>query len=335
VSIPRLLGIIALVLFIVFVATFFSVLVRLARVGIETERRIELKTETADEEGYTELIETFFELREQDHLSGNLRFHVSGRVDTRSEPFASVEPGQTVLLRIENNFPELESNQDLFCVFPEPPSGDNFVNLDFGEFDLDVLDRRDFYPFDGYEVAISYAYYTPSNSQRDHGAWYMPRQVVIRSKTNRNFLNPRYERTSRGDDLIRFRVARLRMLHYLTATLILIELLFIIYLLTIVNLQDLMAKGLGYLVGLYIIRNILVTNAPQFPTLIDYATLFLICVVFFLMLFKFLPGEEERALVTLPIAWRDALMGREKPAGELSERGSVIEDDEDDEEELE
>ncbi len=327
-SIPRLLGIIVLVLFIVFVATFFSVLVRLARVGVAAERQAELSSEAASDEEYTQLVETQFELMEQDAVTGNLRFHVSARIDTRHEPFASVEPGQQILLRIENSFPELETNIDLIHVFYEPPSGDNFVTIEFGEFKLDVMDRRDFYPFDGYELALKFAIYTPSNSFREYGAWYQPEEIMVVSRTNMIFLNPRYERLAQGTSQVRMRIARLRMLQYLTATLVLIELLFIIYLLTIVNLQDLMAKGLGYLVGLYIIRNILVTNAPQFPTFIDYGTLFLICIVFFLMLFKFLPSEEERALVTLPAAWREAMIGREKPAGELTEQGSAMEEDE-------
>ena len=322
-SIPRLLGIIALLLFIVFVATFFTVLVRLSRIGVTTERLAVIEGD-----GAVSPVPVFtrFDLLGQDPLSGRLKFVVTSRIDIRMPPFSALTDGQEVRLRIENMVPELERNIDLTAVFEAPPFGDNFVNLDFGEYEMDVVDRRDFYPFDGYEAAFNFAYYVPGDWVSSTGTWLEPKQVSIRSLTNLILLNPRYATTVSGDKAFRLRVARLRILQYLTATLVLIEILFIIYLLTIVNLQELLAKGLGYLVGLYIVRNILATNTPQFPTFIDYATLFLICVVFFLMLFKFLGGAEEHALITLPAAWRDFILGSREP-----QRGKGEHEDEDDE----
>jgi len=310
VSIPRLLGIIALLLFIVFVATFFTVLVRLSRIGVTTERQTVIESPDFNEDD--EAVFTHFDLITQDNDSGRLRLAVASKIDLRKEPFSHLVDGQEIIIRIENLIPELKRNVDLRAVYRTPPEGDNFINIVFGAFDIDVLDRRDFYPFDGYEVSFNYAFFVTGNEMYPLGQWCQPKQATLNSLTNMIFLNPRYGPTVAGDYGFRTRVAHLRILQYLTATLILIEVLFIIYLLTIVNLQDLMAKGLGYLVGLYIIRNIIVTNAPQFPTLIDYCTLFLICIVFFLMLFKFLPGEEEHALVTLPAAWREALTGNNK-----------------------
>jgi len=315
VSIQRLLGTFALVLFIVFVATFFAVLVRLLRVGLVTERNTEIQAEDAPA---TEVVHTRFDLIGQDPMTGQLRFRVYARIDARTGPFSSLSPGQEVLLRIENLVPELRRNIDLTAVFRNP-ANDHYVTLSFGELAMDILDRRDFYPFDGYDFSLNFAYHLPGDWTNPGGVWVEPKRIAIRSLTNLIFLNPRYGGMPDGEMAFKMRVARLRILQYLTASLILIELLFVLYLLTIVNLQELLAKGLGYLVGLYIVRNILVTNAPQFPTLIDYGSLFLICVVFFVMLFKFLAGAEEHALITLPAAWREAILGPRGTAGEVEE----------------
>jgi len=342
-SIPRLLGIIALALFIIFVASFFTVLIRLSRIGVVTERAVLIKAEEAQGE---EIARTRFDITGQSPDSGRLQVEINTRIDIREFPFSELRDGDVLKLRIRNLVPELERNTDLDAVFHDPPAGENFVNLNFGRVDWDILDRRDFYPLDGYGMSFNFAFYVKYHSPdvpavegtseiseippvfagEDRfvnetvapppelpGTWFQPKAAEIRSLTNMILLNARYGPTGTvGDIGFRVRVARLRILQYFTVTLILIEVLFIIYLLTIINLQELLAKGLGYLVGLFIVREILVTHAPQFPTLVDYSTLFLICVVFFLMLFKFLGGAEEHALITIPPGWHDALMGQNK-----------------------
>ncbi len=332
-SIQRLLGIVALLLFIVFVASFFAVLVRLSWIGVTTERYAEIVQDEAVGEGP---VLTRFDLYGLNPETGRLRFNISSRIDCRSAPFDKLADGRDILLRIENVVPELKRNTDLIAAYREPPSGESYVNLDFGEFEMDIFDRRDFYPFDGYELSFNFAYFISGDTQDYTGSWYQPNRVIIRSFTNMILLNPRYGVTSMGDSGFRTRVARLRILQYLTATLLLIEILFMVYLLTLVNLQELMAKGLGYLIGLYIVRNILVTNAPQFPTIIDYSTIFLICVVFFIMLFKFLGGAEERALITLPVAWRNAMTaGRESGGNESdNEKKELGKNEESDDEDI-
>jgi len=314
-SIPRLLGIIALVLFIVFVATFFTVLVRLSRVGVITERYVEIAAPDAAE---PEVVFTRIDLLGQDRDTGRLRFDVTARIDTRVPPFNTLTNGDTVVMRIENLVPDIRRNMDLALEFRNP-TRDAFVNLRFGTFQMDVQDLRDFYPFDGYECSYNFAFHLPGDWSNPAGVWYQPKQVTMRSLTNLIYLNPRYGATTTGESAFKVRIARLRILQFLAVSLILIELLFLLYLLTLVNLQELLAKGLGYLVGLYIIRNILVTEAPQFPSLIDYGTLFLICVVFFLMLFKSLGGAEERALITIPAAWREAFTEQDEQVEETSE----------------
>jgi hypothetical protein len=314
-SIPRLLGIIALILFIVFVATFFTVLVRLSRIGVTTERYVEI---SAPEVAEPEAVFTRLDLLGQDHDTGRLRFDVTARIDTRVAPFNTLTNGDTVIMRVENLLLTQRRNMDLAVEFRNP-TRDAFVNLKFGTFQMDIQDLRDFYPFDGYECSYNFAYHLPGNWSNPAGMWYQPKEVTMRCLTNLIFLNPRYGTAITGERAFKVRIARLRILQFLAVSLILIELLFLLYLLTLVNLQELLAKGLGYLVGLYIIRNILVTEAPQFPNLIDYGTLFLICVVFFLMLFKSLGGAEERALITLPAAWREALTGQEEHVEEIPE----------------
>ncbi len=321
-SIPRLLGIIALVLFVIFVATFLTVFVRLTRVGVVTERYALIETEDAEA---SELTLTRFDFVGQDPETGQLTFRVAARIHTEAAPFNSLYEGDTLVLRVENMVPELRRNMDLAVRYGNP-TGDRMVNLDFGELRMDILDRRDFYPFDGYDFSFNCAYHVPGDWQHPQGYWFQPKKVEIRSLTNMIILNPRYGSLPSGERAFKMRMARLRIQQYLTATLILIEVLFLLYLLTIVNLQDLLTKGLGYLIGLYIIRDILVTDAPQFPSIIDYGTLFLICVFFFLLLFRFLGGAEEHALITLPTAWRDALLGQ-KESDEV-----LMEGDEEDEE---
>jgi len=310
-SIPRLLGIIALALFIVFVASFFTVLVRLSRIGVTTERFAVIETAEASDEDPTL---THFDIIGLSENSSRLNVEITTRIDISQYPFNTLSDGDVLRLRMENLVPELKRNVDIDTVFHSPPGSEHYVNLSFGTVDWDVLDRRDFYPFDGYEFSFNLAYYVPGDSPASPGSWYEPESVEIRSLTNMILLNARFGATAtEGESGFRTRIARLRILQYFTVTLLLIEILFLVYLLTIVNMQELLTKGLGYLVGLYIVREVLVTNAPQFPTLIDYSTMFLICVVFFLMLFKFLGGAEEHALITIPPRWHDTLIGAPKP----------------------
>jgi len=292
VSVPRLLNIFALLLFIVFVATFFTVLVRLSRIGFTTERHAPIVRNPALTGVENEFARTEFQFLGQNPTSGSLEFNVLAEIDTQSRQFSNFRDGDIIMLRVENMIPTQNRNYDLKGVFSNVAS-DRWVRINFGELSFDIDDRRDFYPFDGYDLSFNCAFYT-------RPGWYEPNRVMIRSMSNLILLNPRYGMTDLGRDAFRMRVVRLRIQQFLTATLILVEILFLLYLLTIVDLQELLRKGLGYLVGLFIIREILVTNAPLFPTIIDYGTLFLFCVAFFLMLFKFLGGAEERALITFP-----------------------------------
>ena len=307
-NIQRLLNIIALLLFIAFVATFFTVLVRLSRIGLVTERfttiyRIEQPEKIA--------VLTEFRMEGQNSVNGTLVFTVRSEIDTQTGPFSNLREGEELVLRIENLVEDVSRNYDLSAIFRNP-TGDRWVTIEFGEFEMDVLDRRDFYPFDGYELSFNYTI---------HGnyGWYEPDELKLRSATNLIFLNPRYEMTDLGREGFRMRVGRLRLQQFLTMTLILIEILFLLYLLTIVNTHELLAKSLGYLLGLFIIRQILVTSAPMFPTFVDYSTLFLFCVVFFLMLFKFLGGTEERAMLKIPTAWINGLSPGTKQASDKNE----------------
>jgi hypothetical protein len=300
VSIPRLLNVLALTLFVVFIATFFTVLVRLSRVGILTERYGMISEAPVKSEP---TVMTWFYLLGQDKESGCMNFNVRTQIDTQSEPFTKLKSGDTIVLRVENLQLDLRRSYDLIQKFDNPTS-DRYVLLDLGELDLDVLDRRDFYPFDGYELSFNFAYHFPGDqATQPTGFWVSPKVAALKSQTNLIFFNPRYALILPETYGFRARVERLRMLHFLTAALILIEILFAIYLITVSDLQELLAKGLGYLVMLFIIRSILATGAPQFPTLIDYGTLFLICITFFIMLFRFLSGAEEQSLITLPSAW--------------------------------
>jgi hypothetical protein len=301
VSIPRLLNVLALALFVVFIATFFTVLVRLSRVGILTERYSQISESPVVSEP---TIMTWFDLLGQDKESGCMIFDIRTRIDTHAEPFNKLKTGDTIVLRVENLHIDLRRHYNMIQQFSNP-TFDQYVNLDFGELPFEVMDRRDFYPFDGYELSLNLAYHFPGDpATQSTGTWIIPKVAVLKSLTNLIFLNPRYTLIRPETYGFRARIARLRMLQFLTAALILIEILFAIYLLTISDLQELLAKGLGYLVVLYIIRSILVTGAPQFPTMIDYGTLFLICITFFIMLFKFLSGAEEQSLITFPSAWR-------------------------------
>jgi hypothetical protein len=303
VSIQRLLNLAALFLFIVFAATFFTVLVRLSHVGTMSERYAII---AIDQSKVDEPVTTWVDLLAQDRESGRLKFHIRTRIDTRVAPFDGLNDGDVVVLRVENLIPELRRTIDLQGVFHNY-TGNQYATLDFGDLLLEVLDKRDFYPFDGYEVSFNLAYYTQPNSMRVQGGWHFQEAIIIKSMTNLILLNPRVDKVLPDTEAFRLRIGRLRMQQFLAATLLLIELLFLIYLLTIVDMQEILAKCLGYIVVLYVIRNILVADAPQFPTIIDYGTLFLVCVTFFLMLFKFLGGSEERALITLPPAFRSTL----------------------------
>jgi len=317
VSIPRLLHILALVIFVVFIATFFTVLVRLSRVGIMTERYARISGETIESEPS---VITSFDLLGQDKETGQMKFNVRAQFDSRAKPFSELLPGDKIVLRVENLQAELWSLNDIQKGFSNPTS-DRWVTIDFGDVPMDILDRRDFYPFDGYELSFNFSYYVPGNKAlQTSGTWIDPKVVSLKSLTNLIFLSPRYAPILTDVWGFRTRVARLRMLQFLAATLILIELLFVIYLITIVDLQELLAKGLGYLVVLYIIRNILSSGAPQFPTLVDYGALFLVCVTFFIMLFKFFSGAEEHSLITVPSAWRAIFM----PDKDSSESGSEL-----------
>jgi hypothetical protein len=312
VSIQRILSIAALFLFIVFVATFFTVLVRLSRTGIMSERYAIVGANPMESEGP---VTTWVDLQGQDQETGKLKFHIRTRIDTRFSPFEMLTDGDVVVLRVENLLPEQRRTIDLWSEYHNY-TNDQFVTLDFGDLYFEVPDLRDFYPFDGYEVSFNLAYHTPANGVRPIGAWYFQETAIFKSMTNLILLNPRYDEVLPGVEAFKMRIARLRMQQFLAATLILIELLFLVYLLTIVDLQDVLAKCLGYLIVLFIIRSILVADAPQFPTIIDYGTLFLICVTFFLMLFKFLGGAEERAMITLPPGLKAAFFqGKESDNG--------------------
>jgi len=298
----------ALVLFIVFVAAFFTVLIRLSRIGITTERYAHIENgEVAGEYAAT----ARFDLLEQDDVTGKFRFNAEVVIDTQSDPFVGLEEGQVIVMRVENLLFELRHHRDYHAVFHNY-TNDRYVSLEFGEFLFNTQDRRDFYPFDSYSVSLNYAIHVTPNERYPLGIWYEPGNLEIWSKTNMIFLNPRYGTTSTGPSGYKMRVARLRIQQFMTVSLLLVEILFLLYLLTIIDLQELLGKGLGYLVGLFIIRGILVTRAPIFPTLVDYGTMFLICVVFFLMLFKFLGGAEARAIITIPPAWREAITGEKE-----------------------
>ncbi len=314
-SVPRLLGIIALSLFIVFVATFFTVLVRLSRVGVTTERYAEIHTPDFSE---TEPAQTRFDLLGQDPVSGRLIFNVNATIHIDKPPFNILNPGDEVILRIENQIPDNPGLNDLSAVYRNP-TGDFLVEFDFGELYMLVPDRRDFYPFDGYSIRFNYAYFIPGDWDDPTGTWYVPGELILRSLTNLIFLTPEYGSTAIGADGYKVLVARLRIIQILASMLILIEVLFLVYLLTIVNMHELLAKGLGYVVAIFIIRTIMVSSAPQSPTLLDYVTLFLICVVFFIMLFKSLGGAEERSIITIPEAWTDTIFGGGKKPNDVSE----------------
>jgi hypothetical protein len=323
VSIPRLLNILAFLLFIVFVATFFTVLVQISRTEFLTERYAAVPAVPIEGEP---AVTTWFDLLGQEKDTGLFSFHVRARIDTRSDPFNTLDSGDTVVLRVENMIPELRRNCDLVTTF-QNPAGDQYVNLDFGELQWEVLDRRDFYPFDGYEFSMNFACHIPGDDFFSAGIWVSPQLLVMRSFTNMILLGPRYSPVLPDSWGFRARIVRFRMQQFLTLTLLLIELLFLIYLVTLVDLQELLAKGLGYLVVLYIIRNILVTDAPQFPTFVDYSTLFFICVTFFLMLLKFLRGAEEHTLITLPPAWRAAFFPGKEEEDEKKDEGQGAEAD--------
>lgn len=292
-SIPRLLHIITLLLFIVFVSIFFTVLARLSRIGVSTERYANIVRSDAEE---VNPVQTQLTLLGQDTKTGRLNFKVEGIFDVASDVFYALLEGDRILLRVENLRLESHGNINIYGTFSNP-SNDRYVAVDFGEFFLDVHDKRDFYPFDGYEINFNFAYFST-------GKWYVPREASVRSLTNLILLNPRYTIAASGVESFQFRVARLRIQQFLTATLILIEILFLIFLITMTNLDDLLRLGLGYLVGLYIIREILTAGAPQFPTIVDYGSMFLICVTFFLMLFRFLGKAEETTLITIPPIFR-------------------------------
>ncbi|HEX9745678.1 MAG TPA: hypothetical protein VGB30_09645 [bacterium] len=297
-SIPRLLHILTLILFVAFVAIFFTVLTRLTRIGLSTERYAVVGENLQDEEIP---VKTEFALLGQDTQAGQLIFDVTSSFDTSLEPISSLNEGDTIVLRIENQKPGLNRTNDLAATFSNP-AADKQVIVDFGQYRLNILDRRDFYPFDGYIVMFNFAYHVPSG-------WFEPKRATLKSLTNLILLNPLYDISDTGVKGVRMYVARLRLQQFLTATLMLIEILFLLYLVSVSDLQDLIRQGLGYLVGLYIIREILTSGAPQFPTIVDYSTMFLICVTFFLMLFRFLGGAEEKALITLPPLLRQAIFG--------------------------
>jgi hypothetical protein len=313
VSIQRILNLAALFLFIVFVATFFTVLIRLSHVGVMSERYASIGPEPSATEGP---VTTWVDLLGQEKETGRMKFQIRTRIDTHTAPFESLSDGDVVVLRVENLMPELRRTIDLQSEYHNY-TGDQYATLDFGYLLLEVLDKRDFYPFDGYEMSFNLAYHTPPNAMRTQGAWFFQEAVIVKSLTNMILLSPRVDEVLPGTEAFRMRIARLRMQQFLAATLLLIEVLFLIYLLTIVDLQEILPKCLGYIVVLYIIRNILVADAPQFPTIIDYSTLFLVCVTFFLMLFKFLGGAEEHALITLPAGLRSGFsMSKEEAHAE-------------------
>lgn len=314
-SVQRLLGIIVLSLFIVFVATFFTVLVRLSRVGVTTERYAEVHTPNFSE---TEPVETRFDLLGQDPVSGRLIFNVNATIQIDEPPFNKLNPGDEVILRVENQIPANPGVNDLTAVYRNP-TGDFLVEFDFGELYMLVPDRRDFYPFDGYSVRFNYAYFIPGNWDDPTGTWYVPGELILRSLTNLIFLTPEYGGNAIGADGYKVLVGRLGIILILASMLILIEVLFLIYLLTIANMHELQAKGLGYIVSIFIIRTIIVSSAPQSPTLLDYVTLFLICVVFFIILLKSLGGAEERSIITIPEPWTDAIFGGGKKPNAVRE----------------
>jgi hypothetical protein len=298
-----------LFLFIVFLATFFTVFVRLLRLGVTTERSVRI-----EKPEYTENnpVDTHFRLLGQDPQSGRLIFSCYAVFNTQTPPFNTLNEGDQVTLRIENLIPYHNREVDLDGDFHNP-ANDRLVIIEFGNFYLDVPDRRDFYPFDAYAIRFNFAFYIPGDWYNPAGSWYEPPVLTLSSMTNFIFDNPIYGETAVGRDGFKSMVARLRIFHILVITLILLEILLLIYLLTIVNLQELLAKGLGYIVAIFIIRTIIVTNAPQTPSLMDYGALFLTCVVFFIMLFKTLGGSEERSLITFPKAWSEAMIGRSEP----------------------
>jgi len=292
VSIPRLLYLAALLLFVVFIATFFTVLIRLSRIGITTERLAQIHKKDFVPE--LNAADSLFEVLEQDSGSAHLKIRARAIIDTSKPPFNTLKDGDPFVLRLDNFSIPTYQFLDVRKKF-ENPTGDRFVIIDFGDFDWTVIDNRDFYPFDIYDFNFKFAYYVPAG-------WYEPGVVNVRSQTSLIFIRSRFSAVDVGQDCFQIRISRLRLLHFLTATLILIELLFMVYLVTITDLQELLAKALGYLVGLYIIREVVLSRAPYFPTILDYGTLFLIIVTFFIMLFKFLGRAEERVLITLPFS---------------------------------
>ncbi|MCX6644877.1 MAG: hypothetical protein NTY09_00745 [bacterium] len=308
-SISRLLGLIVLFIFIVFVATFFTVFVRLLRVGVSNDRYVKLQTPEYTED---EPVDTYFRLLGQDSESGSLKFNAYAVIDSASAPFDTLDPGDQIIMRIENLIPDYHRETDIDAEFHNP-TGDRLVTVDFGEFLLDVPDGRDFYPFDAYVIRFNFAYYIPGDWNNPAGSWHFPTVLTLSSMTNLIFNNPYYGETALGIDGYKTMVARLRIFIILVITLIMLEILLLIYLLTIANLQELLAKGLSYIIAIFLIRTIIVTNAPQTPTLMDYGMLFLTCVVFFVMLFKTLGGAEERSIITVPKAWTDAVFGGQSP----------------------
>ena len=306
-SISRLLGLIVLFIFIVFVATFFTVFVRLIRVGVVSDRFVKLQTPAFTED---EPVDTYFRLLGQDRESGRLKFNAYAVIDTEVSPFNTLNSGDQVVLRVENLIPAFRREMDIVAEYRNL-TGDRLVTLEFGDFMLDVPDRRDFYPFDAYAIRFNFAYYIPGDWYDPIGTWHEPTVLTLSSMTNFIFDNPNYGETAAGKDGFKTMVARLRVFHILVSTLILIEILLLIYLLTIGNLHELLAKGLGYILAIYLVRTIVVANAPQAPTLMDYGTLFLTCVVIFIMLFKTLGGSEERSIITLPRAWSEAIFGNQ------------------------
>lgn len=294
-SVARILNIAALSIFVIFVATFFTVLVRMSQIGPMPERLAFIGSEKEISEEPS--VKTWFELIGQENDTGRLTFNIRARIDTSIQPFNNLKKNSPIILRVENLLPEYRQMFDIEGIFNNP-ANDRYVICNFGTISWEVPDRRDLYPFDKYLFSMNFAYFIPDETGNS-GTWYEPESIVLKSLTGLRIFNPRYVGILPGVDGFRADFGRLRMLQFLSISILLIEILFLLYLMTILDLQILLGKGLGNIVVLYIIRNILTSGAPQFPNLVDYMTLFIICAIFFLMLFRFLGNSEEYQLLSL------------------------------------
>ena len=140
-----------------------------------------------------------------------------------------------------------------------------------------------FYPFDRYSLSLL----TEEELDTPGAVTNTPPELLKVRLTNPRFTATDFVRSSQGGLPIGFVILkRPWLLRILAVCLLVVALVFVSYLFTLKTPKDFLPGTLGYVAGVWGMRNIIATDAPMFPTIIDYVSMILLGIVAILVITK-------------------------------------------------